>query len=168
MRARQSPLRASAEACAASSRSTRSPVVWPKRSLICLNRSTSARSSAKRGSASPARRLSPPPPPPPAPPVAHGSSEPPPVPPPRGGGVAGAGAARPPVRQAGQRVLVSHRALVALGLHEPRLEELDRRAQADVGHGVAQRAGGEQVVAARRGDERRGVAAHLDRAEEPG
>ena len=36
MRARQSPVRTTAEVWAASSRRTRSPVVWPKRSLICL------------------------------------------------------------------------------------------------------------------------------------
>ena len=47
-RARQSPPRTTAEAWAASSRRTRSPVVWPKRSLICLKESMSASSSVKR------------------------------------------------------------------------------------------------------------------------
>ena len=48
MRARQSPARTPPEVCAATSRSTRSPVVWPKRSLICLKASMSASSSVKR------------------------------------------------------------------------------------------------------------------------
>jgi hypothetical protein len=55
---------------------------------------------------------------------------------------------RAAVGQAGQRVLVGHLALVALGVHEPCLEELDREHQAGVRHRVAQRALEQQVVRA--------------------
>jgi hypothetical protein len=76
------------------------------------------------------------------------------------------GLERAPVGEPGQRVLVGHPALVALGLDQAALEELDRQRQPGVGDGIAERALDEQVRA-RRVEQRRRVGGDLQRGQRP-